>query len=229
VTQENHEEYCERYLGSRLAFYRRVVLKLSPFLRNGRLLEIGSGYGYFLEVASLSGWKTEGVEISKYAAAVARSRGCQVHREDILTLPLPAESYDVVAMWDVVEHFLRPGEILRRCVELLRPGGALVLRTPNARALRDRGGLVRAAYRHLAYPANTPQHVFHFTPQDLTTLVATLGLEDISVDSAGLWDECVVSGKYAVVRAGRWTLLRLAVALHWPYEFVLTATKSHLA
>jgi 2-polyprenyl-3-methyl-5-hydroxy-6-metoxy-1,4-benzoquinol methylase len=225
VTPENHEEYCDCYLGSRIAFYKRIIPKLSPFFRNGRLLEIGSGYGYFLEMASQSGWKAEGVEISKYASAIARSRGCQVHQEDLLTLSLPTESYDVVAMWDVIEHFPRPGEILRRCAELLRPGGVLILRTPNARALCPGGGLIRAAYRHLAYPANTPEHVFHFTPEDLTALVAKLGLEGIEVDSAWVWEECVITGNYAFVRAGRWVLLRYASATHWPYEFVLTATR----
>jgi 2-polyprenyl-3-methyl-5-hydroxy-6-metoxy-1,4-benzoquinol methylase len=225
VTPENHEEYRECYLGSRIAFYKRIVPKLSPFLRSGRLLEIGSGYGYFLEMASRSGWKAEGVEISKYAAAIARSRGCQVHEEDLLTLPLLSETYDVVAMWDVIEHFLHPGEILRRCAELLRPGGVLILRTPNARALHPGGGLVRAAYRHLAYPANTPQHVFHFTPERLSLLVERSGFREIEIDTHDGWEERPVSGRNRLVRIGRHVILRHAHAKGWPYEFVITAEK----
>jgi len=111
-------------------------------------------------------------------------------------------------------------------VKLLRSGGILILRTPDARALSLEGGLLRAAYRHLAYPANTPEHVFHFTPQGLARMVAGLGLKHIEVNPVGTWEECVISGKNVIVRAGRWMILRYALAHHWPYEFVLTAVKT---
>jgi 2-polyprenyl-3-methyl-5-hydroxy-6-metoxy-1,4-benzoquinol methylase len=228
VTAENEAEYRRYYLGARLAFYKRILPRLRPFLTTARLLEIGSGYGCFLETASRAGWDAEGVEISSYACKVARSCGCKIQQADLLSLPVNAETYDVIAMWDVIEHFPHPEEIIRRCVELLRPGGALILRTPDARALNGQAGLFRSAYRHLAYPANTPEHVFHFTPEHLTSMLKGLGLDDVQVDPTGTREESVISGKNAFVRAGRRIIMRYALALEWPYEFVAMAKRPEL-
>jgi 2-polyprenyl-3-methyl-5-hydroxy-6-metoxy-1,4-benzoquinol methylase len=229
VTAENEAEYRTYYLKARLAFYNRILPRLRPFLKTGRLLEIGSGYGCFLETASRAGWDAEGVEISSYACNVARSSGCKVQQADLLTLSLNAGTYDVVALWDVIEHFPHPEEIIQRCVELLRPGGVLILRTPDARALNGKAGLFRSVYRHLAYPANTPEHVFHFTPEHLTSMLRSKGLDGVQVDPAGKREECVISGKNAFVRAGRRVIMRYALALEWPYEFVAMAKKRELS
>jgi len=225
VGPENHKEYKAHYLPARLAFFDRILPKLECFRNSARLLEVGSGYGDFLERASSGGWEAQGVEISDYACRIARSRGCKVYKADFLTVPLVSGSYDLIAMWDVIEHFTDPAEILRRCMQLLRPGGALVLRTPDARALTHRVDLFRVAYRHLAYPANTPEHVFHFTPRDLSSLLTRFAFELVEIEAQSPWPEFVVSGNNAVVRTGRCLILNFACILRWPYEFVVTATK----
>jgi 2-polyprenyl-3-methyl-5-hydroxy-6-metoxy-1,4-benzoquinol methylase len=225
VTPQKHEEYREYYLGSRLTFYKRILPDLNRFLKNARLLEIGSGYGYFLEMASRAGWQAEGVEISGYACEVARSRGCKVHQRDLLSVPLASESYDVIAMWDVIEHLTNVSELVKRCAALLRPGGAFIARTPDGRALQYSKGLLKAAYRHLAYPANTAEHVFHFTPENLSLLMARVGLQEIDIDTSGGWEERPVSGRNPFSRIGKYLVLRHAYAKGWPYEFVITAVK----
>jgi len=229
VGSENYVEYSKRYLPARLAFYRRILPKLEPFRQTGQLLEIGSSYGHFLDCASAAGWEAQGVEISDYACQVARSRGCRVRQADLLDVRLSPESFDVIAMWDVIEHFSRPTEILRHCIELLRPGGGLILRTPDARALCPGGGLFRAGYRHLGYPANTPEHVFHFTSQDLSALLSKLGYMRAEIHTECFWQEFVISGKNALIRAARWAILRYAFVLKLPYEFVAIAAKPRIS
>lgn len=225
VTPENEAEYRKYYLASRLQFYKRILSDLKPFCKMARLLEIGSSYGYFLEMASRAGWEAEGVEISKYACDVARSRGCKVHQESLLSVQLLPESYDVVVMWDVIEHLPNVGPIVERCATLLRPGGALIARTPDGRALQPSGGLWKASYRHLAYPANTAEHVFHFTPETLSLLMVREGLLKVGIDTESGWEERPVSGRNPFVRVGRYLLLRHAYSKGWPYEFVITAIK----
>ena len=78
VGPQEHEVYQRHYLSARMAFHRRVLPKLERFRNSGRLLEIGSGYGSFLEAAAAAGWDAEGIEVSRYACDVARGRGCQV-------------------------------------------------------------------------------------------------------------------------------------------------------
>jgi len=225
VTPQNYEEYRKYYLESRLAFYKRILPELNRFVRTARLLEVGSGYGYFLEMVSQAGWEAEGVEISNYACQVARSRGCKVHQKDLLSVPLVSESYDVITMWDVIEHLTNVGEIVERCAALLRPGGALIARTPDGRALRHTRGFLKAAYRHLAYPANTAEHVFHFTPETLSLLMARKDFPEVEIVTKGPWEECPVSGRNRMVRFGRHFILHHAYANEWPYEFVITAVK----
>lgn len=226
VDPRNLAEFREQYLPHRLALYARVLPQLEQFRHTGRLLEVGSGYGYFLEMAARVNWKCEGVEISPYCCQAARERGCRVHEGHIEDAALAHGEYDVVALWDVIEHFTHPDEIIRLCQSLLRPGGALVMRTPDARALAATLQPARAAYQHLVYPANTAEHIFHFTPRDLAAVVTRSGFEANTVDCEQPWNERVISGNNRWVLAARWLIMRYAHWRGWPYEFVMTAVKA---
>lgn len=225
VSAKDRLEYEKYYLPARLAFFRRLLPKLDGYRRGGRLLEIGSGYGQFLTIAAGHGWRAEGVELSSYASEFARGQGCNVHNMSFEEAELGIEAFDVVAMWDVIEHFDRPLQVIERCFGLLRPGGALVLRTPDARALGMAGGVLGWVYRQFVYPANTPEHVFHYTPDALQRILAAVGFAEIHVDATDEWGERVISGRNRFVRAARHAVMRYAFSEAWPYEFVLTAVK----
>jgi 2-polyprenyl-3-methyl-5-hydroxy-6-metoxy-1,4-benzoquinol methylase len=226
VDAQNFAEFREQYLPHRLELYARFMPYLEPFRETGRLLEIGSGYGYFLEMAGKAGWKSEGVEISPYCCQVARQRGCRVWEGDLANTSLNPATYDVVVLWDVIEHFTQPDEMIRDCRALLRPGGALVMRTPDARALAHTVWPARLAYRHLVYPANTAEHVFHFTPRDLVAIATQAGFRPCTLDDGNRWTERVISGNNRWVMAARWLIMRFSSWRAWPYEFVLTAVKA---
>jgi 2-polyprenyl-3-methyl-5-hydroxy-6-metoxy-1,4-benzoquinol methylase len=225
TSPEHHTVYRNQYLFRRLPAYERVMPSLERFQETRRLLEIGCSYGYFLEIARRAGWHAEGVEISDFASEVARSKGFQIHQGELQTLPLERGSFDVIAMWDVIEHLTNPAEVVAVCADLLRGGGALVARTPNAHALALRGGLPGLAYRQLTYPANTPEHVFHFTPESLSSLLRKSGFEKVEIDDYGGWEERIISGRNAIVRMGRSLIMRYALFRRWPYEFVITGVK----
>ena len=104
-----------------------------------RLLEVGCGSGARLADLERAGWIVEGQDIDEAAVATARSRGLHVHAGKVEELvDLPAATYDVILMSHVLEHLHRPVDVLRRCRSLLRPGGRLVLSTPNVAALGHR-------------------------------------------------------------------------------------------
>src|SRR5882724_224888 len=75
TSPEHHLVYRQQYMNRRQPMHERVMPSFERFRKTGRLLEIGCSYGYFLETARRSGWIAEGVEISGYAAGVARSKG----------------------------------------------------------------------------------------------------------------------------------------------------------
>jgi SAM-dependent methyltransferase len=97
----------------------------------GRMLEIGSGWGTFLACAAWRGWEVTGVELSPTAAAFAeRTFGVET-RCAAVPGGLPDERYDVIVAFEVIEHFAEPDRVLRELRRRLRPDGLLVLTTPD--------------------------------------------------------------------------------------------------
>ncbi|MCY3022299.1 MAG: class I SAM-dependent methyltransferase [Planctomycetota bacterium] len=101
----------------------------------GRLLDVGAGDGYFLNAARTAGWQVEGLELAEPRVARARTwfnlslRSC-----DILAAPFPPATFDAVTMLQLLEHLHDPRAVLARVHELLRPGGIMLLSTPNVLA-----------------------------------------------------------------------------------------------
>jgi SAM-dependent methyltransferase len=141
------------------------------FGKAGRLLDIGCGYGFFLEAMADRGWQVEGIELSRPAAEIARSKGmgtihsCAV--EEIADIGL----FDVVTMFYVIEHVADPLQTLQRVRSLLKPGGVLVLRYPNTSPLlRFSGRLARALGLMQA-----PSHLFDYAGDSMALLLKKAG------------------------------------------------------
>jgi 2-polyprenyl-3-methyl-5-hydroxy-6-metoxy-1,4-benzoquinol methylase len=147
-------------------------------VRPGRLLDVGCSCGYFLEVAASRGFEVHGVEFSRNAIAAAsptvRDRIVQGTLEN-----LPIDGlFDVVSAFDLIEHVPEPRALLRRCASLLKPGGTLLLSTP------DTGHFLRFVMRS-RWPMLQPmQHLFLFSRRALARTLQTEGFEDVSVDTA---------------------------------------------
>lgn len=98
----------------------------------GKLLDVGCAYGGFVLDASTRGWKAEGVEPFADAAAFCRDMlGLSVSQGDIFTAELKEEEYDVITLYEVIEHLDRPVQAMRKLAKLAKPGALLALTTPN--------------------------------------------------------------------------------------------------
>jgi SAM-dependent methyltransferase len=123
----------------------------------GRCLEVGPGQGVDLYCLRALGWEAYGLEADPIAAQTARlTSGCEVRVGTLASVDYPAEHFDLLYMRHVLEHLPDPTQSLRRCLELLKPGGRLVLLYPNPRALTAwRYGSVSPVWdppRHLVLP-----------------------------------------------------------------------------
>ncbi len=119
--------------------YDRVLGELTRYRSSGRLLEIGCAAGSFLDAAARAGWLPVGVELSKSAAAYAREqRGLDVRAGTMSTVDFGSDRFDVAVMLDVIEHVYDPAQLLREVRDVLVPGGALLVMTPNVRSLGAR-------------------------------------------------------------------------------------------
>ncbi len=123
-----YDVLSERIDQRRRELFRGFLAEVRPF-GSGRLLDVGCGSGEFLILAREQGWTADGIEVSLRGAALARGRGLAVHDgpDD-----LPADHYDALTLWNVVDFFLRPVEQMRALHRVLAPGGLVFVRTPNA-------------------------------------------------------------------------------------------------
>jgi 2-polyprenyl-3-methyl-5-hydroxy-6-metoxy-1,4-benzoquinol methylase len=135
-----------------------------------KLLDIGSGAGFFLKAVEETGWRAEGVELSETAAAYARdvvhvrTRAGRIEDAD-----LPSDEYGLVTMLDILEHLFDPMAVLREVHRVLKPGGALIVMTP------DLNSLSRRIYGK-QWGALTPaEHLFYFTEKTLGRMLGEAG------------------------------------------------------
>ena len=124
---------------------------------DGRCLEVGPGQGIDLYCLRELGFDPHGLEVDPLAAERARlTSGCEVRVGTLTSTDYSNGSFDLVYMSHVFEHLPDPVPSLRRCLELLRPGGRLVLLYPNPDALTARrygaSSLVWDPPRHLVLP-----------------------------------------------------------------------------
>ena len=147
--------------------YLDMLARRHPQL--GDLLDVGAATGFFLELARSRGWKTCGVEPSRYASQVASQKNLTVHQGVVEDLNLPDASFDVITMWDVIEHVKDPDESLKAASRLLRPAGTLALNTPDAGSLLAR---LLGLKWHLVVP---PEHLVLFGQESLRRLLRANG------------------------------------------------------
>lgn len=111
----------------------------------GRLLDVGCANGVFVWLAKERGWEAEGLEISPFAADHGRNQfGVTIHDGDIHDLP-PDRHYDLITLWDTIEHLADPAQTLHACYARLAPGGFMGVLTPDVSSLVNY--LVHTYYR----------------------------------------------------------------------------------
>ncbi|MCC6672990.1 MAG: class I SAM-dependent methyltransferase [Planctomycetes bacterium] len=157
-----------------LKTFRRRLRLLRRFLPPGRLrvLDVGCAAGYFLRVMRDEGHDVYGVELSAAIArhAVEHLGAARVHVGTLHSAPrdqgafVPG-SFDVVTLWDVVEHVPDPQALLHEVRSMLAPGGVLVLETQNVASRWAR--LLGRRWQHYKHE----EHLYHFDPNTVRRLL----------------------------------------------------------
>jgi SAM-dependent methyltransferase len=98
----------------------------------GRLLDVGTAAGAFVATARQRGWDAEGCEPNRWLSDWgSRHYGICIRNGDLLQLDYKEGSFDVITLWDVIEHTTDPRRVLERCRALMRPNGILVVNYPD--------------------------------------------------------------------------------------------------
>jgi SAM-dependent methyltransferase len=135
------------------------------------LLDVGCSAGFFLETAVEAGWDATGVEPSRWMAERARERlGARVLTTTLEAARLEGRRFDVVTMWDVLEHVRSPSDFIAQAKRHMAPGALLAINVPARDTL-----VARCLGRR--WPLLLPEHLYYFTRTSLRALLERAGFE----------------------------------------------------
>lgn len=126
-----------------------------PANRHGRLLDIGCGSGESIRRMQEMGWRAEGIDFDRHVIDCAKRKGLIVNFGSVQEQGYPDDHFDAITMMHVIEHVSSPLIVLKECYRILKPGGRLVVETPNSRSLghcifkKDWRGLEPPRHLHL--------------------------------------------------------------------------------
>lgn len=148
-----------------------AVPEVAPFVRGGKALDIGCGNGEFLLRLQSIGWDCQGVEFNDKAVGICRSHGLQVFHGDLKSAGFATESFDFVTANHLVEHVPDPHELMREIARITRPGGHVLIRTPNSESLG------RSWFGTWWFANDVPRHLMLYAKNNLQMLAAGHGLQ----------------------------------------------------
>lgn len=142
----------------------------------GQVLEVGFGSGLFLKAMQELGWACYGVEPNPTATQFARERlKLEVVTGDIFAVT--RQNFDLIAMWDVLEHTPSPRKNLQQAWALLKPQGRLALSFPNWESFE------RHFFKERWIALDAPRHFYHFSQATITRLLRECGFEILSLSA----------------------------------------------
>ncbi len=156
--------------------------RVQHYVPSGSLLDIGSGAGRFVHHMASQGWQATGLDFSAAALTLAQRQdgGGRFLYGSLFDHDIEPESIDLVTLWQVLEHIGEPREFLRRCHDLLRPGGVFVAAVPNIEGLSAR--LTGERWWGL----DVPRHLVHYSSRTLCRGLEEAGFTVMKVNHLSL-------------------------------------------
>lgn len=144
--------------------------RILEFKKDGWLLEIGCAYGYFLQLAE-EYFQTTGIDLNPEITKRAKesTKKSKITTGDFLKIKFPQSSFDVVCLFDTIEHLKRPDRYLEKIYSLLKPGGIIVIETGDIKSPLAR---LQGKKWRLITP---PTHLSYFSQKSLSSLLYKKG------------------------------------------------------
>jgi 2-polyprenyl-3-methyl-5-hydroxy-6-metoxy-1,4-benzoquinol methylase len=197
ITEDGEELDKQYWTAARSAMFHKALDHLEARGGKGKILDLGGGVGYFADCALKLGWDAYSLDISPPAQRVAARR---LGGERSLS-PESATEFvgrcDVVTLWCVIAHVTDPLSLVSQALDLLKPGGRLLITTPN---FLFQGMLARVLARFdKPYDLVSRDHILHFTPSAIDRLLRDSGLLNWTYEYLGVTENCLLSPRFATV------------------------------
>lgn len=164
----------------------------------GKLLDVGCGDGTFLNFMRQRGWQVDGIDFDAQAIATARQKyDLTLRHGDLVAANLPESSFDAVTMSHVVEHLPDPVAMLAEIRRLLKPGGRLVMTTPNT------AGLGHRKFGAHWFGIDAPRHLHLFSASSLSEVARRSGLDLIWGGSTSANADIFMGASYTIQENNR--------------------------
>ncbi len=181
-------------------FFRKFLKKLASQLpTRGRLLDVGAATGHFVGLANEAAWQAQGIDISAHSVALGVAKGLKMECATLDGFSAADGSFDVLTLWDVIEHVPDPFAALDRCRTLLKTGGLLAINTPDVDSWWAR---LMGPRWHALVP---PEHIYIFNRRALGRMLRERGFEIIEAKNPIK----TFTLPYIVSTFARWTGLTL--------------------
>lgn len=169
---------CKEHVNLARQHYELVT----KYKTQGRILDIGCSAGFFLKVANENKWETYGLEISKDTAELARKRyGLEVSVGSLYEHSFMPNFFDVVTMWDVIEHVRNPIKTMSVINRILKNDGIIALSTPNIDGLFPKLSYkISNVINYWPHP-EPPFHLFQFSKKTIHKLLELTGFNLLKI------------------------------------------------
>ncbi len=180
ISSGDFREQAHRdYAGSRRKRLMKEAAMYLPYNLNGRILDIGCGFGGFLKGAKEQGWKyPEGIEVAPPASEYT-SKFFPVKTKPFEETEYTDYLFDVIRLNNVIEHVSSPNALILTAHKNLRSGGLLVIKTPNYRSLSVT--LCREKWQYIGGDA----HIYLLTPKTISHLLNKNGFKIMHMETKG--------------------------------------------
>lgn len=159
-TGQRFNIYIEKFVNWTVE--RRCREITASYKKPGKILDVGCGRGLLLSHMKRNGWQVNGIEYNDETASYANQ---QYNVNVTTTTDYPPNSFDIITITHVLEHLNNPLEMLNEYYKLLKPGGLLIVSTPNLNSLQAKFG------QRMWFHLDMPHHLFHFSEKSLSKAI----------------------------------------------------------
>jgi 2-polyprenyl-3-methyl-5-hydroxy-6-metoxy-1,4-benzoquinol methylase len=146
-----------------------------------RVLDVGSSFGMLLGLLREAGFRAEGVEPSREAASKCREEGLEVHCGLLEEVDFPDDSFDVITLFEVIEHLRSPRSLLGECYKILKAGGKMFISTGNTDSFTVK--VLRGKWDYFSMEDGGQGHISFFNPRSITILAKNIGFKISAIES----------------------------------------------
>lgn len=171
-----YSDYFAQCTGTLLREYLNIVKREVAGRTPVHFLDVGCGPGGLVELALAEGWEASGLELSSWAVEIGRKKGIPIMEGALESALFPENHFDAISLFDVLEHLPSPHPPIREIYRILKPGGVVIVETPNIG-----GFFARNVYRERSDLVKPRAHICLYTPVTARRLFSEAGFRTLNI------------------------------------------------